>query len=276
MSMPNLKVVMPQDDVEIESEERAEQRPEELRLLEAMLFASAAPLDEKELAARLPQGVDVRAALAQLQEDYSTRGVNLVRICGQVDLPHRERSVLAAEQGDGRDPQAVARRDRDAGHHRLSPAGHARRDRGDPRRHDVQGLGRRAAGDRLDSPARPAQGAGPSGDLRHQRRVPLAFRARRGRRPAGARGTQRFRHARRAAAAGLLGADADRTIRRCMTTRTRSSPATSISVLRRAPAGTRTSDTGIWLIAANGRCATSVSNALAGARGWPPAACCAA
>ena len=81
--MPNLKVVMPQEDVELESDERAGQRPEELRLLEAMLFASAAPLDEKELAAKLPQGVDVRAALAQLQEDYSARGVNLVRIAGK-------------------------------------------------------------------------------------------------------------------------------------------------------------------------------------------------
>jgi segregation and condensation protein B len=81
--MPNLKVVMPQEDMEVASEERAEQRPEELRLLEAMLFASAAPLDEKELAARLPQDVDVRAALAQLQEEYSTRGVNLVRVSGK-------------------------------------------------------------------------------------------------------------------------------------------------------------------------------------------------
>ena len=81
--MPNLKVVMPQEDVEIESDERAEQRPEELRLLEAMLFAAAAPLDEKELAAKLPQGVDVRPALARLQEDYSARGVNLVRIAGK-------------------------------------------------------------------------------------------------------------------------------------------------------------------------------------------------
>jgi segregation and condensation protein B len=81
--MPNLKVVMPQEDVEIESDERAEPRPEELRLLEAMLFAAAAPLDEKELAAKLPQGVDVRPALARLQEDYSARGVNLVRIAGK-------------------------------------------------------------------------------------------------------------------------------------------------------------------------------------------------
>jgi segregation and condensation protein B len=81
--MPNLKVVMPQEAIEIEFEERAVSRPEELRLLEAMLFASATPLDEKELAARLPEGIDIRAALAQLQDEYSTRGVNLTRISGK-------------------------------------------------------------------------------------------------------------------------------------------------------------------------------------------------
>ena len=77
--MPSLKVVMPEDELDSVSEPRAE----ELRLLEAMLFASAEPLDEKELAARLPQGVDVHAALVRLQEDYAPRGVNLVRIAGK-------------------------------------------------------------------------------------------------------------------------------------------------------------------------------------------------
>src|SRR4029077_2960300 len=57
--------------------------PEELRLLEAMLFASTEPLEEKDLAARLPQGVEVRAMLSLLQEDYAQRGVNLVRIAGK-------------------------------------------------------------------------------------------------------------------------------------------------------------------------------------------------
>src|SRR6266700_2906314 len=45
--------------------------------------AAFEPLDEKELAARLPQGVDVHAALTRLQEDYAPRGVNLVRIAGK-------------------------------------------------------------------------------------------------------------------------------------------------------------------------------------------------
>jgi segregation and condensation protein B len=66
-----------------ENVQQPQERPEELRLLEAMLFASAEPLDEKSLAMRLPQGVDVRAALERLQAEYATRGVNLVRINGK-------------------------------------------------------------------------------------------------------------------------------------------------------------------------------------------------
>jgi segregation and condensation protein B len=64
-------------------EEDRQERAEELRILEALLFAAEAPLDEKVLAARLPQGVDVRGLLNELQEDYATRGVNLVRVAGK-------------------------------------------------------------------------------------------------------------------------------------------------------------------------------------------------
>jgi len=55
-------------------------RAEELRLLEALLFAAGQPLDEATLRRRLPDGVDVRDALARLKAEYATRGVNLVRI----------------------------------------------------------------------------------------------------------------------------------------------------------------------------------------------------
>ena len=58
----------------------AQARPEELRLLEAILFASPVPLDETQLGRRLPAGVDVREALMKLQAEYATRGVNLVRL----------------------------------------------------------------------------------------------------------------------------------------------------------------------------------------------------
>jgi segregation and condensation protein B len=77
--MPRLQVVMPDD----EPDDVVQARAEELRLLEAMLFASAEPLDEKSLAVRLPQGIDVHEALVRLQEEYATRGVNLVRIGGK-------------------------------------------------------------------------------------------------------------------------------------------------------------------------------------------------
>jgi segregation and condensation protein B len=58
-------------------------RPEELRLLEALLFASAEPLDLATLARNMPDGVDIKAALTQLQADYAQRGVNLVRIANK-------------------------------------------------------------------------------------------------------------------------------------------------------------------------------------------------
>jgi segregation and condensation protein B len=55
-------------------------RAEELRLLEALLFAAGQPLDEATLGKRLPDGVVLRDALARLKAEYATRGVNLVRV----------------------------------------------------------------------------------------------------------------------------------------------------------------------------------------------------
>ena len=67
----------------IVEERELTERAEELRILEALLFAADEPLDEKSLAARLPAGADVRALLDQLQQDYAQRGVNLVRVAGK-------------------------------------------------------------------------------------------------------------------------------------------------------------------------------------------------
>jgi len=58
-------------------------RSEELRLLEALLFASSEPLDQATLAKRMPDGVDVSAALVKLQAEYASRGVNLIRIANK-------------------------------------------------------------------------------------------------------------------------------------------------------------------------------------------------
>jgi segregation and condensation protein B len=69
-----------------DKDDEAPDRAEELRILEALLFAAEAPLDEKALAARLPAGIDVRALLLQLQQEYEPRGVNLVRVGGKWTL----------------------------------------------------------------------------------------------------------------------------------------------------------------------------------------------
>ena len=69
-----------------DKDDAAPDRAEELRILEALLFAAEAPLDEKILATRLPAGTDVHALLLQLQKEYQPRGVNLVRIGGKWTL----------------------------------------------------------------------------------------------------------------------------------------------------------------------------------------------
>jgi segregation and condensation protein B len=54
-----------------------------IRMVEALLFASAEPLDEAALAAHaVPEGVDIGAILEELRETYATRGVNLVKVAG--------------------------------------------------------------------------------------------------------------------------------------------------------------------------------------------------
>ena len=50
-----------------------------LRIVEAVLFASAEPIRERVLLQRLPDGVDLPGLLRELQSLYSTRGVNLMR-----------------------------------------------------------------------------------------------------------------------------------------------------------------------------------------------------
>jgi segregation and condensation protein B len=55
---------------------------DQLRLLEALLFAALEPLAEDDLARRLGDAADVGALLRELAESYAGRGVNLVRLAG--------------------------------------------------------------------------------------------------------------------------------------------------------------------------------------------------
>jgi segregation and condensation protein B len=82
MGLAKMQVITPDVDPDDDAGD-VQERPEELRLLEAMLFAASEPLSEKDLAARLPQGTDVVDALKRLQQDYALRGVNLVRVAGK-------------------------------------------------------------------------------------------------------------------------------------------------------------------------------------------------
>ena len=181
--MPRLTVVMPvevdeSDNVpQAQEEMRAEMRAEELRLLEAMLFASAEPLDEKSLAARLPQGIDVHAALVSLQEEYAVRGVNLVRVNGKWNF--RTASdlswLLSKETIETRklSRAAIETLAIIAYHQPVTRA----------EIEDIRGVStsKGSVDVLLETgwipPARAAQGPGPSRDLRHQRGVPVAFRA---------------------------------------------------------------------------------------------------
>ncbi len=54
-----------------------------LRIVEALLFASAEPLSAKDLYERVPEGTDVGAALMELQTHYEGRGVSLVEFEGR-------------------------------------------------------------------------------------------------------------------------------------------------------------------------------------------------
>ena len=53
---------------------------EQIRMVEAILFASSTPVTVNELKSRMPQGSDLESALSELKSHYSNRGVNLVEV----------------------------------------------------------------------------------------------------------------------------------------------------------------------------------------------------
>ena len=65
------------------SKQSPEDRRQNLRMAEALLFASAVPLSAEDIAARLPEGADVAGILRELNEMYVGRGVNLVQVGGK-------------------------------------------------------------------------------------------------------------------------------------------------------------------------------------------------
>jgi segregation and condensation protein B len=83
--MANSKAVV---SIAVDNDARAgSQSPDErrqgLRMVEALIFASAEPVSAEDLAARLPEGSDVAGILRELQQSYTGRGVNLVQVAGK-------------------------------------------------------------------------------------------------------------------------------------------------------------------------------------------------
>ncbi len=56
---------------------------EDVRVIEALLFASPQPVTEEDIAARLPAERDVASLLEALQQDYEGRGVEPVKVAGK-------------------------------------------------------------------------------------------------------------------------------------------------------------------------------------------------
>ena len=54
-----------------------------IRMVEAVLFASTDPMSLDDIAARLPEGVDVQAHVDTLTEQYRDAGINLVFVAGK-------------------------------------------------------------------------------------------------------------------------------------------------------------------------------------------------
>ena len=83
MSLPEENT--PSEDTELPAAEalpEAKDSTEDLRLIEALLFASSSPLEESSIAERLPEGTDVAALVQELVAFYAPRGVNIVKIAG--------------------------------------------------------------------------------------------------------------------------------------------------------------------------------------------------
>lgn len=70
------------ETAEDEDDGASEAFAQALRIVEALLFASATPLAAEELARSVPAGIDIAQLLSRLTEFYEPRGVNLRRVAG--------------------------------------------------------------------------------------------------------------------------------------------------------------------------------------------------
>ncbi|MAM67692.1 MAG: SMC-Scp complex subunit ScpB [Rhodospirillaceae bacterium] len=83
---------------------------QELRIVEALLFAATEPISTDFLAERLPEGTDIGAILSELGRMYEGRGVNLTRVAGKWSLRTAEdlSAHLRIERKVSRKPSRAA------------------------------------------------------------------------------------------------------------------------------------------------------------------------
>ena len=70
------------DDIEVAPVSMTKNN-QELRILEAMLFAATEPMTEAVLIERMPKESDVAALLLELSTQYRDRGINLIKVSGR-------------------------------------------------------------------------------------------------------------------------------------------------------------------------------------------------
>ena len=175
---------------------------EAVRMAEAIVFASAEPVTEKQLSQRLPDGVDVPAAMAELRKIYERRGINLVRV-GDA-WAFRTAGDLAFLMS--RDSVQQKKLSRAALEVLAIIAYHQPVTRAEIE--EIRGV--ETSKGTLDPP----QDARPARHLRHDGKIPRPFRAGGNPRPAGHRGTEGRRPAVDAHAVQFLHSPAARRSRR--------------------------------------------------------------
>ncbi len=78
--MAEIAVLYPQQPSDDEGAGEVAAMTEGKRIAEALLFAATDPVEQKELAKRMPEEADVEAVLEELKAEYALRGINLVRV----------------------------------------------------------------------------------------------------------------------------------------------------------------------------------------------------
>ena len=81
-SEPDAGIAAEQPGATVTRHPRAD-RNQHLRIIEAVLFATAEPVEAAHIGSFLPEGTDIAGLLADLQANYANRGVNLVEVAGR-------------------------------------------------------------------------------------------------------------------------------------------------------------------------------------------------